>query len=390
MNKLLVFTFLLCGALLVTSVTNAGWCNKKYTVKGKLKIYNDMTTLDPGYEPVKGIKVRIYNGAFHIKTTSTKSDGSFSKTFTSCSSRLNLKVGFVPTTSKVNVAQLMIRNYYKIKPSKTFKNARPGTYNFNTFYYGKRDTKSGRRLKVYHTIMKTLDWLKDDHGINFINSPGVPTGHIEVGYPSLTPNDTSWYTPFTRLINLKGSDFQPTRKFADVLVHEFGHLFQNGYGKWYLNIPNYSGDGGWSHYSLETPEVANLEGFATFIEYLFFAEHGFEGIEDKIESRFTKAHLKDGGASNHATFFYDLYDANEDEDKSCHVDRCELSLKEIMTVFAASSRDGLKAFSIANDNMDDFVDRYYEIFGNPPGDCDFDELMFLNKLKENPNGDACE
>jgi len=390
MKKILIAAIIIIGSTIpITEASAAWWCHNTYTVKGKLKVYDDAINLDPRYQPVKGIKVWIYNGIIPIKTTYTRSDGSFTKTWKSCSNRLTLKVGFIPTTSKINISQLMIPNRYKIKPSKTFKRARRGTYNFGTIYYGKRDTRSGRRLKAYHTIYEVLNWLKRDHGIDFIKSPGVPTGHIEVGYPSLTFNDTSWYTPLTRLINLKGKDFQPNRKSGDILVHEFGHLFQNGYGKWYLNIPDYNGDFGWSYNSMESPEVANLEGFATFFEYLFMAEHGFESFEIRIESLFLKRHLKDGGASNHASFFYDLFDANEDEDDSCHVDRCELSLKEIMTVFAASSRDGLKAFSIADENMEDFIDRYYEIFGDPPGECDFDELMYLNALKDDPDGSMC-
>lgn len=366
------------------------WCHNTYTVKGRLKVYDDVNNPEGRYEPVAGIKVRIYNGPFHIQTTHTNANGFFSKTWKSCMHKLDLNIAFIPTTSQVNVAQLMIPNYYKIRPSRRFHFASPGTHDFGTIRYGKRNTKSGRLLKVYHTVTRILAWLKDEHGIDFIKSPGVPTGHIEVGYPSLTPNDTSWYTPLIRLINLKEGDFQPETPHADVLAHEFGHLFQHGYGKWYLNLPDYNGDGDWSYSTEEVPAVANLEGFAIFFESLYMAQQGFDGRVPLIESRLVKPRLGNGGATNHAAFFYDLYDLDEDRDGACHVDRCALPLEEIMTVFAASRSAGLTAFSIADEDMDDFILRYYEIYGDPPGKCDFDELMYLNGLDIDPAETNCD
>lgn len=388
----MIFRFVLLTALFFVfcEPAQALVCNNNYSVKGKLKVLNDAYNPDPYYEGLAGIKVRIYNGLFHIQTTYTNSQGEFLKSWKSCSKKLNLKIAFVPTTSKVNVSQLMLPNHFKIRPSKNFKKARPGTYDFGTLLYGKKETRNVHILKVFQSTKEILSWLDQWHNIDFFKDAPIDSGAVQMGYPSLTPNDTSWYTPATGQINLKERDFQPRTPYADILAHEFGHLFHNSYGRWYLNIPGYNGDAGWSLGSDEPPATANLEGFALFFEYLFMLEHDFNHYETIIENKWVKPHLAEGGATNHASFFYDLFDANQDEDENCHVDRCELPLEEIMNVFAAHSHLNLKAFSIANSAMDEFIDRYYKIYGNPPGQCDFDELLYLNALKENPDGDSCE
>lgn len=375
--------FALFSFCFVSSSAQAWFCDHEYTAKGQIKVYDDFSDGDAAsYQPLKGVKVRVYDGILHVGTDYTDSDGKFSYSFESCLTKLDLHIIIIPTSSSVNVAQFLIPDYWQIKPSKEFDQTSPGTHDFGTLYYGKSRSDAGKILQVFYGTKKILSWLESDHDIDLLDDPGIATGHVEVGFPSLTPAETSWYTPLTKEINLKEEDWPA----ADIstLVHEFTHLLQNAYGKWYLNIPDYGygdDDGGWSSTSREYPEVANLEGFAVALEYFYLVQNGIQSAEDNyVEMPDAFSSLGVYGAYNHAGFYYDLLDSNRDQDELCRKDRCEIPLDEVLNVFA--SHGSLDAFSIAEEDMDDFIDRYYEIYGEPEGRCDFQELLYMNNLDE--------
>lgn len=402
MKKVVSPLFGLILMLVFSSQAYAGWfdgiCHHTYKVKGQIKIFDDLTQREGSYKGLPGIKVWIHDGFTHVKTF-TDAGGHFQKTFKSCLKKIKLSLSIVPTTPEVNVSQWMIPNYYRFKPAKKIKGAKPGTHNFGTIYYGKNDSDTSRILKVFYSMKKVLAWLRDQHGIDLINEPGVGTGHVEVAYPGVIQkyiDQSSFYNPLTKQISIKEEHFPPLSYDMSVIPHEFGHLFQYAYGRQVygledLNDYGYDGDPNWSYASEEYPEIADLEGFATAIEYLFMADQDLgTGYQIYAETNMLNPDLGEYGAINHAGFYYDLIDKEEDQDEACHVDRCSLPLKTVMNVFAKHKKLGLKRFSIGDDNVSDFIDRYYEIYGEPPAGCDFDSLLYLNHLAQDPDGDQCD
>lgn len=354
-----------------------------FRVSGQVQLSGSVTGLKSVTRPLKGVFVEILADGITAATTLTNQEGRFSVKFSTCLARATLKMALTPNDGQISVSRDMNPKAWRFVPATTIANASPGKWDFGRVTVESGKSLTSRALQVFGTASVLKDWFEAKLGKKNSWRP------IDIDFPSLFSRIASvadtFYNPITRQIHLARDRFPPDEPDVEILAHEFAHFLQAGYGEFRLSTADllaYAADGrsGWTFSSREKPGVADLEGFATFLAYVFLAENGSPSYGTKLESDALTPALGAGGVFNHAGFYYDLFDAGQDRDEVGHVDSCQIPLDKIMAVFAAHDEKGLKAFALMKEDARDYAERFARLYGDSLADCSVSDLIKLNHL----------